>query len=117
GDRAFNYLNIGPYGLCAGQSRKSCNEFSSSSRAYMSEPDTPSLPPSEDYSARFVIETHPVHGRLVRLGETLDNILRAHDYPDVIANLLGEACVLAVLVGASLKFEGRLILQAQGSGA
>ncbi|MGZ3297709.1 MAG: Hsp33 family molecular chaperone HslO [Asticcacaulis sp.] len=78
---------------------------------------SPALPPSEDYSARFVIETHPVHGRLVRLGETLDEILRAHDYPDVIANLLGEACVLAVIVGASLKFEGRLILQAQGSGA
>ncbi len=83
----------------------------------MSEPAAPALPPSEDYSARFVIETHPVHGRLVRLGETLDEILRAHDYPDVIANLLGEACVLAVIVGASLKFEGRLILQAQGSGA
>lgn len=72
--------------------------------------------PNSDYSARFVIETHPVHGRLVRLGDTLNDILRAHDYPDVIANLLGEACVLATLVGASLKFEGRLILQAQGSG-
>ena len=73
-------------------------------------------PSANDYSARFVIETHPVHGRLVRLGETLDEILKAHDYPDVIANLLGEACVLAVLVGASLKFEGRLIMQAQGDG-
>ncbi len=71
---------------------------------------------TEDYSARFVIEAHPVHGRLVRLGNTLDQILKAHDYPPVIANLLGEACVLAVLVGASLKFEGRLILQAQGDG-
>ncbi len=77
-------------------------------------PDTQS--PVEDYSARFVIETHPVHGRLVRLGDTLDQILKAHDYPDVIANLLGEACVLATIVGASLKFEGRLILQAQGDG-
>ncbi len=83
----------------------------------MSEPHTPPLPPSEDYSARFVIEAHPVHGRLVRLGATLDDILKAHDYPEVIANLLGEACVLAVIVGASLKFEGRLILQAQGDGA
>ena len=72
---------------------------------------------TEDYSARFVIETHPVHGRLVRLGDTLDQILKSHDYPDVIANLLGEACVLATIVGASLKFEGRLILQAQGDGA
>lgn len=72
--------------------------------------------PAEDFSARFVIEAHPVHGRLVRLGETLDQILGAHAYPEAVANLLGEACVLAVLVGASLKFEGRLILQAQGDG-
>ena len=72
--------------------------------------------PVSDYSARFVIETHPVHGRLVRLGDTVDAILKAHDYPEVIANLLGEACVLATIVGASLKFEGRLILQAQGDG-
>ncbi|MBW8883144.1 MAG: Hsp33 family molecular chaperone HslO [Asticcacaulis sp.] len=83
----------------------------------MSEAPESSPALAADFSARFVIETHPVHGRLVRLGETLDQILRAHDYPDVIANLLGEACVLATLVGASLKFEGRLILQAQGSGA
>ena len=76
-----------------------------------------SASPVSDYSARFVIETHPVHGRLVRLGDTVDAILKAHAYPEVIANLLGEACVLATLVGASLKFEGRLILQAQGDGA
>jgi molecular chaperone Hsp33 len=75
-----------------------------------------SITPIEDYSARFVIEAHPVHGRLVRLGDTLDQILNAHAYPEPIANLLGEACVLAVLVGAALKFEGRLILQAQGDG-
>jgi molecular chaperone Hsp33 len=33
-----------------------------------------------------------------------------------VANLLGEACALAALVGSSLKFDGRLIVQAQGSG-
>lgn len=91
---------------------KSETKTSSFLREYM--PDI--IDPTEDYSARFVIEAHPVHGRLVRLGETLDQILKAHDYPPQIANLLGEACVLAVLVGASLKFEGRLILQAQGDG-
>lgn len=89
------------------------SEDSEQRRDFM--PDT--FDTTEDYSARFVIETHPVHGRLVRLGETLDQILKSHDYPDVIANLLGEACVLATIVGASLKFEGRLILQAQGDGA
>ncbi len=91
---------------------KSVTKPSDFLREYM--PDI--IDPTEDYSARFVIEAHPVHGRLVRLGDTLDQILKAHDYPPQIANLLGEACVLAVLVGASLKFEGRLILQAQGDG-
>jgi molecular chaperone Hsp33 len=91
---------------------KSVTKTSDFLREYMPE----LIDPNEDYSARFVIEAHPVHGRLVRLGETLDQILKAHDYPPQIANLLGEACVLAVLVGASLKFEGRLILQAQGDG-
>jgi molecular chaperone Hsp33 len=33
-----------------------------------------------------------------------------------VAALLGEACALAALVGSSLKFEGRLIVQAQGDG-
>lgn len=73
------------------------------------------LPP-QDYAARFLIDTLPVHGRLVRLDETLNDILSAHNYPDAIATLLGEACVLAVLVGSALKFDGRLIMQAQGDG-
>jgi molecular chaperone Hsp33 len=42
--------------------------------------------------------------------------LKRHHYPEPIANLLGETCALAALVGASLKFEGRLIVQAQGDG-
>jgi molecular chaperone Hsp33 len=33
-----------------------------------------------------------------------------------VANLLGETCALAALVGSNLKFEGRLIVQAQGNG-
>jgi molecular chaperone Hsp33 len=46
----------------------------------------------------------------------VDEVLTRHAYPDVVANLLGEACALAALVGTSLKFEGRLIVQAQGNG-
>ncbi|MEM9963876.1 MAG: Hsp33 family molecular chaperone HslO [Asticcacaulis sp.] len=73
--------------------------------------------PIRDYAARFVLDTLPVHGRLVRLDESLNEILSAHDYPAPVANLLAEACVLAVLVGSALKFDGRLIMQAQGDGA
>ena len=72
--------------------------------------------PADDLAAAFQIEGWPVRGRLVRLGETIDAILSAHAYPEPVAGLLGEACALAALVGSSLKFEGRLIVQAQGDG-
>lgn len=72
--------------------------------------------PRDDLAAAFQIEGWPVRGRLVRLGETIDAILSAHAYPEPVAALLGEACALAALVGSSLKFEGRLIVQAQGDG-
>jgi molecular chaperone Hsp33 len=74
------------------------------------------LPPTDDLVAAFQIEDQPARGRIVRLGAVVDEILKRHDYPEPVANLLGEACALAALVGASLKFEGRLIVQAQGDG-
>ena len=70
----------------------------------------------DDLAAAFQIEGWPVRGRLVRLGQTIDAILSAHAYPEPVAALLGEACALAALIGSSLKFEGRLIVQAQGDG-
>src|SRR6201982_808829 len=70
----------------------------------------------DDLVGAFQIEGEPVRGRVARLGPAVDEILRAHAYPDPVANLLGEACALAALVGSNLKFEGRLIVQAQGSG-
>ncbi|HEX7761405.1 MAG TPA: Hsp33 family molecular chaperone [Caulobacteraceae bacterium] len=72
--------------------------------------------PRDDLVAAFQIENQPVRGRIVRLGAAVDEILTRHDYPLPVANLLGEACALAAVVGASLKFEGRLIVQAQGDG-
>lgn len=70
----------------------------------------------DDLIAVFQIEGRPVRGRIARLSTVVDAILRRHDYPEPVANLLGEACVLAALVGSSLKFNGRLIVQAQGDG-
>jgi molecular chaperone Hsp33 len=76
--------------------------------------DTPV--PADDLVAAFQIEDWPVRGRLVRLGSVIDDILTRHEYPGPVADLLGEACTLAALVGASLKFDGKLIVQAQGDG-
>ncbi len=78
--------------------------------------DAPLPSSDDDLIAAFQIEGQPARGRLVRLGPVVEEILSRHSYPEPVANLLGEACALAALVGASLKFEGRLIVQAQGDG-
>jgi molecular chaperone Hsp33 len=71
----------------------------------------------DDFVASFQIEDTSVRGRIARLGDgVLDPILKRHDYPRWAAHLLGEAVTLAVLVSASLKFEGRVMVQAQGEG-
>ena len=66
--------------------------------------------------AGFQVEGRTVRGRIARLGSTLDTILSAHDYPDPVARLVGEAAIIASLVGDALKFDGRLIVQANGKG-
>lgn len=71
----------------------------------------------DDFVATFQIEDTSVRGRIARLGDgVLDPILKRHDYPRWAAHLLGEAVTLAVLVSASLKFDGRVMVQAQGGG-
>ncbi len=76
----------------------------------------PDIPHGDDHLATFQLEGELVRGRVIRLGGVIDEILTRHDYPEAVANLLGEACTLAALVGSSLKFQGRLIVQAQGDG-
>ncbi len=78
--------------------------------------DITAIPVLDDVVSAFQIEGLPVRGRVVRLGAAVNEVLSHHAYPEPVANLLGEACALAALVGSSLKFEGRLIIQAQGDG-
>jgi molecular chaperone Hsp33 len=78
-------------------------------------PQNPAVP--DDAVAAFQIEGEPVRGRLARLGPAIDEILKGHAYPEPVANLLGEACALAALVGSNLKFDGRMIVEARGPGA
>jgi len=70
----------------------------------------------DDAVVPFTLDKLDTRGRTVRLGEALDTILTRHDYPAPVARLLGEAVVLASLIGSSLKFEGRFIMQTQTDG-
>jgi molecular chaperone Hsp33 len=76
----------------------------------------PSTIPSDDTILPFQVEALDLRGRVVRFGAAIDTILSRHDYPPPVARLLGEATVLAVLLGSTLKFEGRFILQTQSDG-
>src|SRR6266403_1380040 len=76
----------------------------------------PSAVPVDDAVLPFEVDALDLRGRLTRLGPTLDDILTKHDYPAPVGKLLGEAIVLTTLLGSSLKFEGRFILQTQTDG-
>ncbi|WP_417492271.1 Hsp33 family molecular chaperone [Maricaulis sp.] len=78
---------------------------------------TPAIPGElDDFIAGFQVEGRAVRGRVLRSAGVLNRILSAHDYPEPVARLLGEAVILAGLVGPALKFDGRLIVQANGTG-
>jgi molecular chaperone Hsp33 len=70
----------------------------------------------DDTILPFEVATLDLRGRVVRLGPAIDDILSRHGYPAPISKLLGEAIVLTVLLGSSLKFDGRFILQTKTDG-
>lgn len=70
----------------------------------------------DDMVVPFEVGPLDVRGRVVQLGSALDAILSRHDYPEPVSRLLAEATVLTVLLGTSLKFEGKLILQTRSEG-
>ena len=76
----------------------------------------PSPVPVDDAALPFEVASLDLRGRLTRLGPALDEVLTKHDYPPAVGKLLGEAIVLATLLGSSLKFDGRFILQTQTDG-
>jgi molecular chaperone Hsp33 len=76
----------------------------------------PAATSADDTILPFEVAALDLRGRVARLGPVVDEILNAHDYPAPVAKLLGEAIVLAVLLGSSLKMEGRFILQTQSDG-
>ncbi|MFN0262393.1 Hsp33 family molecular chaperone [Tepidamorphus sp. 3E244] len=82
-------------------------------QAYASRPGLP----EDNYIQPFAVEALDVRGRLVRIGPELDRIIRRHGYPHSVSRLLAEAVALTALLGTSLKFDGRFIVQTQTDGA
>jgi molecular chaperone Hsp33 len=92
------------------------SETSDSKITFESPVRAPSAVPVDDAVLPFEVDALDLRGRLTRLGPTLDEILTKHDYPVPVGKLLAEAIVLTTLLGSSLKFDGRFILQTQTDG-
>lgn len=73
--------------------------------------------PSDDLVLPFRAERSGVSGRLVRLGAVADKVLAAHAYPEAVSKIVGEALILAAMLGATLKSQSRLTLQTSTNGA
>ena len=81
----------------------------------LKDPDADPMASADDIVVAFQIDGEPVRGRIARMGPaTVDEVLQRHAYHPCVAKLLGEMLTLAALVGASLKFDGKLIVQVQG---
>jgi len=76
----------------------------------------PSPTTPDDTVTPFEVSALDLRGRVVRLGPLVDEILSKHAYPAPVAKLLGEAIVLTIMLGTTLKIEGRFILQTQTDG-
>lgn len=71
----------------------------------------------DNFVQSFQLESSHIRGRIVRLGDGLDQILKAHTtYPDEALHLTGETLILCTLLSSMLKYEGIFTLQIRGSG-
>lgn len=71
----------------------------------------------QDKLRRFLFENIGIRGEWVRLGQSWQDVRRFQQGPEHVRQLLGQALAAAVMLSATVKFKGSIILQAQGNGA
>jgi molecular chaperone Hsp33 len=71
---------------------------------------------ARDALHRFLFEQLAVRGELVHLDVSWRAVLERRIYPPAVQQLLGEAVAAAVLLSATIKFDGVLTLQIQANG-
>ncbi len=76
-------------------------------------------PPQQQYLDQvqgFVLKRSGIRGRAVRLGPAIDAIIKRHEYPKDVGQLLAETMALTVALAFALKYEGVFTLQTRGDG-
>ncbi len=82
----------------------------------MSDLRSPALGGSADTLQRFMLRGAPVRGEVVSLDAAWREVAGRHAFPRSVRDRLGELCAAGLLLSASLKFDGALILQIHGDG-
>lgn len=72
--------------------------------------------PDDDIVLPFQIAPSGLRGRLVRLGRSVDTILRRHAYPTPVATTLAEMVAIAAALAVTLKYNGVFTMQVKGGG-
>jgi molecular chaperone Hsp33 len=70
----------------------------------------------DDMVMAFEVKPLGIRGRIVRLGPVIDDILSRHNYASPVSAVLAQSVALAALLGSTLKFEGKFILQTKTDG-
>lgn len=69
-----------------------------------------------DTRIRFVFEHSHIRGEWVHLDATWQALLARRDYPPALRELLGQMMAAGALLTSTIKFDGSLTLQIEGSG-
>jgi molecular chaperone Hsp33 len=69
-----------------------------------------------DSILRFIFDATDIRGEWVQLDQSYRDALTHHHYPPAVRRLTGEFLAAVSLLGATLKFEGSIILQARSDG-
>jgi molecular chaperone Hsp33 len=73
--------------------------------------------PSNDLLHRFLFDDCDIRGELVTLGDSYREVLSHNPQATAVRRLLGEFLAAVGLLSSTLKFDGKIILQARGDGA
>jgi molecular chaperone Hsp33 len=70
----------------------------------------------EDFLRRFLFEELGVRGEWIKLTDSWQAAKQHQQGPEIVHELLGQALTAVVMLSATIKFNGSMILQAQGDG-
>ncbi len=73
--------------------------------------------PSNDLLHRFLFDDCDIRGEIITLGDSYREVLSHNPQQPAIHRLLGEFLAAVGLLSSTLKFDGKIILQARGDGA